>query len=923
MSASPFPEPLDAPMHDFATEIDVPMNPAATQDFFVELSMDHDGHHTSYSQEDVEVDMETYYDGNAEYEMADETEEFSESHYHHEPLDVEVYDASDARSPQPIPDSLPLPSLTVIPEISLLSSPVPFSDPFTPQLATIPIEHDASSTDRPVGNDRPVAEEADFSAQREEEPLAVTLEQLLESDPLHLTTAVDRTAAELNIPSVAFVDLYGVEKHADALVSETTDRAESCVQPTDAEPTLQSQVEEQSETLHPSDVPSDDSVQHQGEPHLEGLHEEADNANDPHEISDGVYIDPPPAVFLSIGSSEVPEYCLFNQPPVERGSRSPSAGASNQQAYALLLENRPTLYYEPLSCVFEALRLDEVISKIPDSPEGELVIDAYDLQLAVLEDNVYAQEISLHDLNVLHDGSDFKGPLRIHLRSAIPRFILRYRLLQEQISRLDLAGGVEENVPEEGLYSSSKMSNLSLNVDDNADHHDTVQEVDYPEEETQHEALLPDDEKDFDGAEGVHEPEVPLDQLQGDDVLAKDVTLTSQAVADVTYYSISGDVAQALGEEDGYECTNVGTEYQEEGEGDLDVTAVHEPTDTDAAGTVSKVNSQFGGEDTEYHDYIQPGEYGENYDDFPEEDGGHTEFGYDQTVGYEESGTEVVSTIVEESQAGLPSSDLRDEETTPVPPAQRVDSEPAQRSDIVDSASNELGDCLSSHESFDEEKNSNPTDKDLIVDQDIDQPESAQFPTDESDSNFLAMLEREADFELDHSSANTNANPTEEGVGETLPVLEEEWDKWDDELDGDGEVDDEWVDPGDAVSNESSVTLSSNSSAKRSHDEVDPEEGELETDTPQSSPGMFQFVFYIYFTDHGLLKKNVLACTETVVGAPSHFAAVLSRCPYAATTAQPPRMPLAGLTYQTFFSLSWHLIDSHACNPNINITTIG
>ncbi|KAG1774269.1 hypothetical protein EV702DRAFT_1047835 [Suillus placidus] len=841
MSVSPFPEPLDAPMHDFATEIDVPMNPAAAQEFFVELSMDHDGHHTTYNQEDVEVDMETYYDGNAEYEMADETAEFNESHYHHEPLDVEVYDVSGTRSPQPILDSHPLPPLIINPEVSLLPSSAPFSDPFASQLATIPVEHDASTTDRPVENDHPVTEEAEFSALREEESLASTLEQLSESDPLHLITAADRTAAELNVSYVASVDPYDVEKHADALVSETTDRAGSSLQPTEAEPTLQPQVEEQSETFHPSDVPSDDSAQPRGETHLEGPHEEVDNANDPHEISDGVYIDPPPAVFLSIGSSEVPEYCLFNQPPVERGSRSPSAGAGNQQAYALLLENRPTLYYEPLSCVFEALRQDEVISRIPDSLEGELVMDAYDLQLAMWEDNVYAHEISLHDLNVLHDGSDFTGPLRIHLRSAIPRFILRYRLLQEQISRLDLAAGVDENVAAEGYAPA-----VQRDAAPEADHHEEAhfeaelheeEDADHHEGEAQHEVLLLDDQKDLDGAEGVHELKVPLDQLQGDDALAKDVAFVPP---DVAYHGVSGDVAQTLEEEDNYEGTNVGTEYQEEGEGGRDTAAVYQTADIDAAATVSDVSVQLGGEETEYQDYIQPEEYGDIYEDFPEEDGTHTEFGYDQTVGYEESGTEAVSTTVEELQAGLPVSDLHEEETTPVPPAQRIDSEPAQRSETGYSASNERGDRLASYESFEEEKSSHGTDKDLIVDQDTDQPESsAQFPTDESDSNLLAILEREADFELDHSSSHTIANPTEEGGRQTIPVLEEEWDKWDDELDGDGEIDDEWLDPGDAVSNESSVTLSSNSSAKRRHDDVDPEEGELEAGTPHSSPGMF------------------------------------------------------------------------------------
>ncbi|KAG1749097.1 uncharacterized protein EDB91DRAFT_1244889 [Suillus paluster] len=820
MSASPFPEPLDAPMHDFATELDVPMNPAVSQDFFIELSMDHDGHHTTYNQVDVEVDMETYYDGNAEYEMADETEEFNESHYHHEPLDVEVYDASDAHSPQPIPDSQPLTSLAANPEISLLSSPVPFPDSFTPQLATIPIEHDASTTDRPVENDPPVAEEPDFTSQQEDAPLSLTIEQVLQSDPLHPTTAADPTAATLNAASVALADPYGVEKYADPLVSETTDESGLSVHPTEAEPTLQSQVEEHSETLHPSDVPSDDSVQLQSDSHPEVLHEEADSANDPHEISEGVYIDPPPAVFVSIGSSEVPEYCLFNQPPAERGSRSPSAGASNEQAYSLLLQNRPTLYYEPLSCVFEALRQDEVISKIPDSPEGELMIDAYDLQLSIFEDNLYAQEISLHDLNVLHDGSDFAGPLRIHLRSTIPRFILRYRLLQEQISRLDLAAGVGEGAPEEGYAP--------------ADHHSAVQEADH-HEEAQHEAFIPDDQRDLEGTEGVDQPEVPPDQFQGDESAATDVAPIPQAVVDATYHDVGGEVAQAFEDEEDYEGTNVGLEYQEEGEGDLDATAVHETADTDAAATPSNANLQFGEEETEYQDYVQPEEYGERYEDFPEEDGTHTEFGYDQTVGYEESGTEAASSAVDESQTVLPESHLH-EEITPVPPAQQVDSESVQRSEPADGTSNERGDCLPSHETFEKEKTSHRTDKDLIVDHETDQPESStQLPTDESDSNFLAMLEREADFELDHSSSNTNAIPTQEG-GEPLPALNGEWDDWDDELDGDGEADDEWLDRGDAVSNESSVTLSSNSSAKRRHDEVEPEEGELDAGTPQSSP---------------------------------------------------------------------------------------
>ena len=55
---------------------------------------------------------------------------------------------------------------------------------------------------------------------------------------------------------------------------------------------------------------------------------------------------------------------------------------------------------------------------------------------------MHAREISLHDLNVLHHGLDLTGPLRLRLRTVLPRFINRYRSLQGQITRLNVAGSV-------------------------------------------------------------------------------------------------------------------------------------------------------------------------------------------------------------------------------------------------------------------------------------------------------------------------------------------------------------------------------------------------------------------------------------------------------------------------------------------------
>ncbi|KAL6309047.1 hypothetical protein BKA93DRAFT_416372 [Sparassis latifolia] len=145
--------------------------------------------------------------------------------------------------------------------------------------------------------------------------------------------------------------------------------------------------------------------------------DEAVGAVDPHEISEGVYIDPPPAVLMSVSlSSEPVECCLFNQPASCSQSPSNHVSSSGHQVLSLLLHHRPTLYYEPLSAVFEALRQEEFIQEFLRFEDGELVLDAYDLQLVVSEDNAHTHEVTIHDLNVLHDGTDQFGPLRLQLR---------------------------------------------------------------------------------------------------------------------------------------------------------------------------------------------------------------------------------------------------------------------------------------------------------------------------------------------------------------------------------------------------------------------------------------------------------------------------------------------------------------------------
>ena len=74
---------------------------------------------------------------------------------------------------------------------------------------------------------------------------------------------------------------------------------------------------------------------------------------------------------------------------------------------------------------------------------------------------MFARETSIHDLNVLHDGSDLSGPLRLRLQLNTPRFIIRYRMLQDQILRLNLADAGEEDTVE-GSQMNATLDNQGM-----------------------------------------------------------------------------------------------------------------------------------------------------------------------------------------------------------------------------------------------------------------------------------------------------------------------------------------------------------------------------------------------------------------------------------------------------------------------------
>ncbi|KAF8078150.1 hypothetical protein FPV67DRAFT_1464380 [Lyophyllum atratum] len=382
-------ETFDTQMLDYHNDPDFSMHLSSSDSWFQdsdEATMEDDGralHHENLDTS-IEVDMEPYEPDdthNPEYEMDDGSENLDLDTA--EIVDVEVYDAS--RAPSRSPGGIHVREIPAIP-----ASDSDHALPIQPQFSEPSPPHSILAT-RPEGFDT-------FSLDTQYRSASPLHPQLLIGG--HPTVADVTNGVAVEEP-FSGENLAGKEQEPDISADE--------VEHESYQPDAQGEVD-----FDPSSA----------------------STGDPHEISEGVYIDPPPPVLISLSVSS-PSISLFNAPSKSRQS-SPSNDGSTVPDLVVLLGHLPTLYYEPLSSVFEALRQEEHLSRIHNLLNGELLLDAYDLELVVSEDHTFAHELSLHDLNVLHDGLNKPGPLRLRLRTVIPRFIDRYHMLQEQIAQFQI-----------------------------------------------------------------------------------------------------------------------------------------------------------------------------------------------------------------------------------------------------------------------------------------------------------------------------------------------------------------------------------------------------------------------------------------------------------------------------------------------------
>lgn len=382
-------ETFDAQMSD-AGDIDISMySTMATTDSWlsVEASMGDDTFSSGaatfeYTHDGIEIEMGDDDEAITEYEMADG------DGYDEELQDVEVYDISQAASPLMVEDHGDQHHEDTDPMHIPSDDPLPVAEP--PPLSVEPAVAASSTYD--------LGERSQLSS-----PTTVPIVVIHDSDAALQDRSGETTAiaavSETHVvdgPPAPAVDDYPVSQPSwmippalpavPALLS--SEAPELATVESVPDPHHESASSYENYEAHEAGGTTDAAGLQESVAGFEDIDVAATNeSGDPHEISEGVYIDPPPPVLLSLPpSAEFGECSLFNL-PTSSVPQSPSGSSkpASDEGLHLLLHDRPTLYYEPLSVVFAALREEQCIQNMPGFAEAELVLDAFDLQLCISE----------------------------------------------------------------------------------------------------------------------------------------------------------------------------------------------------------------------------------------------------------------------------------------------------------------------------------------------------------------------------------------------------------------------------------------------------------------------------------------------------------------------------------------------------------
>lgn len=380
-------EAFDAPMIDFNEDTDVPMAGSSTDNWFQQ--------NLSNMEEDpVEIDMMIYND-TAEYEMGDDLVDTEvEVSADASAVDAEVYDAT--IHPSPIP---------AVPEVDL-SLHDGEAIPALPDEAALPQEHAPTITvESAVVPAQQIVHVTPGTGYQGNMPEAVTGSDIhaeglssLEGDS---TAHVAQHVIEHN---AATVEVTQIPDDGEASSKEISNGNETPTIGDSEQAVPKTQHEEQRSTSRAHSVaPSNHANDYEvvvtiNEKPIESSHDFTEREDTTastalatvetgyEQSAEHVYTEPPPPVSLTLrlasNEGDQPEFALFTAPETVAGAEGDGTPAEEP---LVLLQHNPSLFYEPITTVFEAFRREEYFTHIEELSEAEMAIDAHDLQLVISE----------------------------------------------------------------------------------------------------------------------------------------------------------------------------------------------------------------------------------------------------------------------------------------------------------------------------------------------------------------------------------------------------------------------------------------------------------------------------------------------------------------------------------------------------------
>ena len=220
------------------------------------------------------------------------------------------------------------------------------------------------------------------------------------------------------------------------------------------------------------------------------------------------------------------DFCVFpsphdETPTVYMDTSSEDTGAEDALVGvpAPELHIDPGVFWEPLDSLFAALRVTDALGEFLE--EGtELCLAFPDLELVLHEDNVYAREISLHDISQLALGFGYHGSLHV-LVTETPRFISQYNALAMMMSgAADDDNEAAEDEWKDGQMDEEEAEEEGVDEDDQAEdgHVDEDESGDDDEDDQAEDGQVDEDEfGDDDEADQAEDGQVEEDDPGDDD----------------------------------------------------------------------------------------------------------------------------------------------------------------------------------------------------------------------------------------------------------------------------------------------------------------------------------------------------------------------------------------------------------------------